>query len=695
VNPALMQLAAAAGIEDGYWDGLGVRRDLQEPTAVALLSALGFDPSADPLAQCAALTDAPFLSPLPPAVVVPCETRCQIVIALPIARREEAIAWELELESGGRLQGEFLVAHAPLVEERDCGGRLFGRYRMTLDAELALGYHRLRLPALAAQTLLIAAPARCFVPQALAQGERCWGLAVQLYAVRSARNWGIGDLGDLMSIAAAAGQAGAAFVGLNPLHARRQAYPDEASPYAPSSRCFLDPIYIDVEAAIASSQCRAACTAVAGADFQARLARARATSLVDYAAVGALKFAILEKLYEDFGLQGGAAAEGRRREFRAFVQRGGAPLAHYAAFEAQSLHACVTPAHIEFQMYLQWLASTQLDDAAAAARAAGMSIGLYCDLAVGAAPDGAECASEPRLFAGDISIGAPPDLLSRQGQRWGLPPWNPRALAQAEFAPFRALLAANMRTAGALRIDHVMALTRLFWIPQSMSGADGGYVRNPYATLAAIVALESVRNRCMVIGEDLGAVPDGLRASLHDHGFLSYRVLVYERHWHGDGRFCLPHEYPRQALATVATHDMPTMTEYWQGGDIGRREQLGLYPAPQQRDEEEMRRRHERDGMLWLLGESGLSPADPAEAGQVIESLHGAVARSAAMLAAIQLDDIIGETAPVNIPGTHREYANWRRKQALPIEAILSDARWLRLAAIMREAGRSGRSSPG
>jgi 4-alpha-glucanotransferase len=227
-----------------------------------------------------------------------------------------------------------------------------------------------------------------------------------------------------------------------------------------------------------------------------------------------------------------------------------------------------------------------------------------------------------------------------------------------------------------------------------MSGADGGYVRYPYATLAAIVALESMRHRCLVIGEDLGAVPDGLRASLHEYGFLSYRVLVYERHWHGDGRFCLPHEYPQQALAMLTTHDMPTMTEYWQGGDIGRRERLGLYPVPQQRDDEVTRRRHERDGMLWLLGETGLSPADPADAAQVIASLHGAIARSQAMLVAIQLDDLIGETEPVNIPGTHREYANWRRKLAIPIEEIFNDARWPRLAEIMREAGRNGRSSP-
>jgi 4-alpha-glucanotransferase len=262
-------------------------------------------------------------------------------------------------------------------------------------------------------------------------------------------------------------------------------------------------------------------------------------------------------------------------------------------------------------------------------------------------------------------------------------------LEAQRYEPFRRLLAANMRDSGALRIDHVMALTRLFWIPAGMSGADGGYVRNAFEVLAAIVAIESVRNRCMVIGEDLGSVPDGLRARLHDAGFLSYRVLVYERHWQGDGHFCRPDEYPPQSLATVATHDMPTMTEFWYGDDIARRAQLGMYPAQQQRDDEASRRDCERAGMLRLLGDCGLSPADPRSPADVIESLHAAVARTASMLAVVQLDDLVGETEPINIPGTYREYPNWRRKLGPPLEEIIGDERWSRLSALMRAAGRS------
>ena len=246
-----------------------------------------------------------------------------------------------------------------------------------------------------------------------------------------------------------------------------------------------------------------------------------------------------------------------------------------------------------------------------------------------------------------------------------------------------------MRDAGALRIDHVMALTRLFWIPAGMSGADGGYVRNHFAALAAIVALESVRHRCMVIGEDLGSVPGGLREALGERGFLSYRVLIYERHWSGDGGFCAPDEYPRQALAMVATHDMPPLHEYWQGGDLERRAALGLFPDQQHADDEGRRRDAERAGLLRLLGDCGLSPANAADAADVSAGLHGVIARSQAMLAAVQLDDLCGETTPVNIPGTHREYPNWRRKLSLKLDDIEGHARWVQLAAMMRAAGRA------
>jgi 4-alpha-glucanotransferase len=684
MNEALRRLAAAAGIIDGYWDGLGIRRELNESTTRALLQGLEFDPARDPQAHLSELADAPFMTPLPSSLVLRLGMPLAVTLAISSADLDRAMQWEILFEDGTARQGDFLAAQLAPIDARDIGGCHYVRVSLPLPAELPCGYHRLRLPQLDCSALLIVAPPRCFIPTELEHGRRCWGLAIQLYALRSRRNWGIGDFSDLAALAAAAGRAGAAFIGINPLHARRLAQPDEASPYAPSSREFLDPIYIDVEAVDEFSSCSEARTSIAAPEFQARLAALRAAPLVDYAGVSTLKLYLLGQLFRHF-LQHGRPD--RLDEFHQFRLSRGEPLAHYAGCEALASIGEDLGARREFLAYLQWLATSQLQAAAKAGSDAGMSIGLYCDLAVGAAHDGAEVSGEPQLFAQGMSVGAPPDMLNRQGQNWGLPPWNPRRLAELNYLPLRRLLAANMRNAGALRIDHVMALTRLFWIPQGMSGADGGYVSYPFEALAAIVALESERNQCMVIGEDLGSVPEGFREALHQRGFLSYRVLIYERHWQGDGRFCRPEEYPRQALAMVATHDMPTLHEFWNGGDAARREALGLYPEAWQRGEDEKRRMAERSGLSQLLADIGL-PADSNHPGDVVAALHVAIARSNSMLAAAQLDDVIGETEPVNIPGTWREYPNWRRKLSLPIEEILADARWARLAAGMREAGR-------
>ncbi len=725
MNASLLRLAREAGIEEVYWDGLGVRRELGGHTAAALLGALGFDAAGDAAAQHEALLDAAFLSPLAPAVVLRVGAPLSMAVALPQSRREESIPFEVRLEDGGRLAGGFVASGLPQLAERTVAGLHYARFSLTLPEGFPEGYHQFVLPTLGSHSTLIIGPAQCHLPQHLQQGGRCWGLSVQLYTLRSARNWGMGDFGDLAVLAQSVGQAGAAFIGLNPLHARHLVAPDEASPYAPSSRLFLDPLYIDVAAVEGYADCAGAAAVVADPGFQASLAAARESRLVDYAAVTALKLPVLQQLYHGFRQSAADPASVHAntnvRAFDEFRQAGGEALARFAEFEALRLHLQRTTGRTEawqgwpqawrdpasaqmqrfrseaaeaigFQAWLQWVASQQLHRAAQAAASAGMAIGLYRDLAVGAASDSAETWGGQDLFAHGISVGAPPDMLNRQGQSWGLPPWNPQALARQGYAAFRDLLAANMQDAGALRIDHVMALMRLFWIPQGMSGADGGYVRNAFEALTTILALESVRHRCMVIGEDLGSVPDGLRPRLHALGLLSYRVLVFERYWQTDGRFCLPEEYPPQSLATVATHDMPTMSEFWTGGDIERRAQLGLFAGAdpqQQRDEDAARRRAERNGMLRLLGECGLSPVDPQEPGAVVDSLHAAVARTRSMLAVVQLDDLIGEMEPVNVPGTYREYPNWRRKLSLPLEDILSDPRWARLATVMREAGRA------
>ena len=630
MNDAILRLVQAAGIEQHYWDALGRQHRLEEASARALLAALGVDPEGNVEMQCALL-----------------------------ARENEAAA-----EAGRR-------SDVP----------------------------------------------RCFVPTALAEGRRIWGLSIQLYALRSARNWGVGDFTDLAAFARIAANAGAKIVGINPLHARHLACPGRASPYSPSSRMFVDAMSIDVEAVpdfVASAECA---QLVAAADFQARLAATRAAPRVDHAAVCALKLPVLQAAFDGFESRHGAVDDPRRIDFERFIELHGAALMRYAEFEAIRLDrarnglpeldwqqwpdewrdpqsAAVRAFRtqhgrdIRFLAYLQWEAARQLESASLAARAAGLEFTFYRDLAVGAAKDSAEAWGDPELTVAAVSIGAPPDAFSADGQNWGLPPWNPRVLAAREFAPFTALLAANMSGAGALRIDHVMALTRLFWIPDGMRGADGSYVRQPFEALAAAVARESLRQRCLVVGEDLGSVPEGLREQLQARGFLSYRVLLFERHWQSGGVFKRPDEYPPQALATAMTHDLPTIADYWTFGDIARRAALGLYRDPAAKDAAERERHEDRWKLMALMSECGVLPPDPENTGAIADALHTLVARTPSMIAIVQLDDVLGETEPANIPGTDAQYPNWRRKMSQSLEEIAHDPRLARLTQTMRAAGR-------
>lgn len=716
MDETLARLADAAGIEAGYWDGLGTRRDLGEATARALLVALGHDTTHADQAL-AALLAARWRDCLAPTVCVQAGSTFDIPCNLALDTVPDRLAWRIDREDGSVHVGEGALERDTDAGEHPVAGVAHGRFRLrvVLPQSLPAGYHGLHLPARAARCALLARPARAFLPAALEQGARRWGLAVQVYALRSRRNWGMGDFTDLATLVRLCAAAGADLVGVNPLHARHLARPEEASPYAPSSRLALDPLYLDVERAAGYAESEEARALVATADFQVRLAAARATELVDHAAVAALKLPVLAAAHRTLRSHAGLAAS--RAALAVFVAAAAPALHAHALFEAIRLwrrerdgavdgwrhwgdawqgpgapatraFAAAHPERVEFQYYLQWQAEQQLAAVAALGREGGMATGLYRDLAVGASDDGAECWAADGLVAPGTSVGAPPDLLNREGQDWGLPPWNPGVLATRGYAPFAALLAANMRHAGALRIDHVMALTRLFWIPHGLKGDAGGYLRYDLEAMAAVVLIESQRARCLVIGEDLGSVPDGFREALAVRGFLSYRVLLFERHWSGDGSFKRPWEYPAQALATAVTHDMATIADYWDGGDIPRRAALGLFPEEALAAAEAERRAHEREGLRALAAACGV-PLTGEQPADIIGALHDVVARTSAMLAVVQLDDVAAEREPINIPGTWREYPNWRRKLSLALEDLADDARWCELVARMHAAGRA------
>lgn len=549
---------------------------------------------------------------------------------------------------------------------------------------------------------------RCFRPAVLDGDGRVWGLTVQLYSLRSQRNWGIGDFSDLATLVDIVATAGGTFIGLNPLHALFPDNPAHISPYSPSHRGFLNVLYIDVEAVPEWTACDAARCRHASADFQARLATLRATGVVDYSGVAQAKFAILPLLFEQF------QQSGDRQAFAAWHKERGAALENHSRYEALQAHFRKTqdawgwpawpaeyhdpdaPAVAKFVVdhadavtyfaWLQWLADTQLAAVAARAKARGMGIGLYQDLAVGANSGGSEVWSWRDVFAignGGASTGAPPDELNLLGQDWGLPPFVPHRLQAVGYTPFIDILRANMKHAGALRIDHVMGLMRLFWVPPDTPATEGAYVQYPFDDLLGLVARESLDNQCLVIGEDLGTVPEGFRERLFEVGVLSYHPLIFERY--PDGQFRLPADIARQALVAASTHDLPTLAGFWRGVDLDVRTRLMLFPSDELRQRLITERDWDRGRLLWALEREGLLPAgigkDPAALADlppaVIAAVHAYLARSPAQLLVVQPEDVFGLTEQINVPGTlEDQHPNWQRKLPLPIEAWSQDARF-------------------
>jgi (1->4)-alpha-D-glucan 1-alpha-D-glucosylmutase len=525
---------------------------------------------------------------------------------------------------------------------------------------------------------------RCLMPP---QGARLFGPAIQLYAVRSRRNWGIGDFTDLAAVARLAAAQGASFVGVNPLHELFLDRPEQASPYSPSSRLTLNPLYLDVEAIDDFAECGEARDLVASPGFAARIEALRASSFVDYAGVWSAKHEALTVLFRHARHRGSGAFAKEHRDaaaFNALQAKFGAwgwPAWPQAYRDCARADASDVAPDVDFYLYLQWQADEQLRRAHQAARDAGMSIGLYRDLAVGANPGGAETWQQPRLFAMRTNVGAPPDEFNRTGQDWGLPPWIPHELVQSGYAPWRALLRANMRHAGALRIDHVMGLSRLYWIPQGMSATEGAYVRYPVDDLCAVLAEESAHEQTIVVGEDLGTVSDELRTILRDTGVLSYRVLYFERT--SDGGFRPPHEYPSQALVCVGTHDLPTLKGFFEGTDLAHREALGLLPSADLRDRLRGERERDRAWLREAIAAAGLGGVDD------VIALHRYVARTPCALMAVQLEDVFGEAEQANLPATmDDQHPNWQRKVGIHLEDWDSDGRFAAVCAAIRDEGR-------
>ncbi len=649
----LRRRAEEAGIAPSWHDVFGTSHEVSPDTLRAVLAAIGE-------------ATAPALPPLLTGVV-----------GEPIPLTQPPGDFELLLEDGTRLAGRS-EAHATGA---------------VLPPVPAIGYHTLRLAA--GETRLAVAPPRCFgLAEAGALGS--WGLAVQLYALRRAGDGGIGDFRALAEFVRAAGAQGAAAVAISPVHAQFAADVGHFSPYAPSSRVAMNALHADPGAPTTPEEV-------------AEAARLEALTLIDWPAASTLRLDMLRRCF-------GADAKNQKK-FNAFRRSAGAALELHARFEAlHARHFGADQRHwhwrdwpaayrdpqspeiaafardnaseIAFHAWLQWRAESGMAEAQAAARAAGMPIGLIADLAVGTDSGGSHAWSRQDQMLIGASIGAPPDLLSREGQNWGLVAFSPGGLVRHGFGAFLEMLRAALRHAGGVRIDHVMGLSRLWVVPDGAPASAGAYLRFPLTDLLRLVALESWRHRAIVLGEDLGTVPEGFRERLQEAGLLGMRVLMFER---AGERFLPPREWPRAAAAMSSTHDLPTIAGWWAGRDIDWRAELGL-PAPDvawARGE----RAAERDRLWQALCESGAAsgaPPEPAAGDAIADAALAHLGRAGCELALIPVEDALGLPEQPNLPGTTDQHPNWRRRLPGPAATLLDAPPVRGRLAALAQARRAG-----
>lgn len=711
---ALGRLAQLYGIEPVWHDIWGGRHEVPHETLRALLGAMHVPAATDEQVRNSLAVHRAriWAESVPPVLVVRAsELPLPVTLRLPAELDAQPLHWHLDEEYGVRHEGVCEPRALDEIERAELDGGVHVARRLVLELHPAPGYHRFTLSAgerTLGQTLLAVAPQACYLPAAVQDAGRVFGPTAQLYTLRSRRDWGIGDFTDLRMVLEQWSQRGAAIVGLNPLHALFPHDPARASPYSPSSRLFLNVLYLDPEQIEEFHESAEAQRLAASAEFVARLKALRSAQLVDYPGLAAVKMQILELLYATFRAVHLETGSARAHEWHEFRAREGERLRHHALFEAlqERFHRAdpsvwgwpLWPepyrdpgarvvaqfcrdnlARVEFYEWLQWQCDRQLHGVGLRSYELGLGVGLYGDLAVSIDRGGAEAWANQDLYALNAAVGAPPDHYNPAGQNWGLPPPIPERLRTTGYAPFIATLRANMRHTGALRVDHVMGMMRLYWIPEGIPNAQGAYVHYPLHDLLGILALESQRNQCMVIGEDLGTVPDQMRHAMHEYGVLSYRLLYFERRDSGD--FKAPAEFPTAALVAASTHDLPTLAGFWAGRDLQLRLELGLYPSQEARQQQILERAQDRARLLLALQREGLLPtgtsldpaASPEMTPELIRAVHSYLARTQAKVLMVQLEDVFGVLEQINVPGTTDQYPNWRRKLPLELERWPAD----------------------
>ncbi|MBQ9274924.1 MAG: 4-alpha-glucanotransferase [Succinivibrio sp.] len=713
----LQELADERGVAREYIDVRNELVTIEPQSRLNALKIMGYD--LDNPAELAKVLQAeearPYSEILDPVTVLrDGEPRFFLLRSRASLSEEAELSLSFELEDGTRLTRQLPLYQAEIAEYHEVEGVEYDVRRVYLEEDLPYGYHSVSAVIRdgynvfnSIKSSLIITPLKAYMPDDLAQGRRLWGVSVQLYAVRSRRNWGMGDFDDLKSLLHELSRCGGQFVGLNPMHAGYPNNPDPnaVSPYSPSSRRWLNIAYISVPAVPEYNECPEAVDLVNSQAVQQKIKALRDREYVDYRGVIELKLKVLRVIFDKMKVDDRRSTRGKK--FLEFIEQGGRSLLDMATFDAlqeffvkqgkaaaswmdfpreyqkasQPFVEVWRKEHsddVRFYCYLQFLAAEQLQQAYEQAGADGLIVGTYRDLAVGVPSGSCDVWSDEfDVFRAKGEVGAPPDPLGPLGQAWGLSPMDPTALKRCGYKPLIDLYRANMRSCGALRIDHAAGLYRFWWIMLGQPAKTGAYVQTPLHDLLGIIALESWRNRCLIICEDLGTIPMELREALLECGALSYKIFFNERSY--DGGFIDPKLYVPVSMAALTTHDMPTIKGWWEDRDLIDGVSLGIYTQEQcdaLREERRIAKQRMFDSMHYLGSLDSSFPSDPSQvpfSPQLVRALQVHVCRSSCLLYSSQLEDWIGVEKPVNVPGTMSEYPNWKRKLTMDLEDIFTN----------------------
>lgn len=682
---SLDQLFYWRGIADSYHNYRGEYVQVPHEYRVNLLKAMGADLSDQKIIdkQAYDLDVAPWTKWMPSIIVSPSFGRKGFYLNVSPTELTRVFHWEVSLGGEVVKKGSFTPVELDEVGEYLYQGERYSRHFYVIK-DLLPNYYSLTITdGEKSQTSILAyVPEMAFQPEWSERGERIWGTIIQLYTLRSDRNWGVGDFSDLKLLIEKTAAKGAGCIGLNPLHALLPDVSHNCSPYSPSDRRFINPLYIDPEfveesRTLLSGESE---SAILFEELQKKAELLRLTDKVNYAEVKKLKYRAFELLFTIFDNQHIKTRSARAKEFLEYLQQEGEPLQNYAVWEATNnpfLTDHDFDQQVVFHCYLQWLAERQLEFCQQYALKQGMQIGLIRDLAVGADAGGAEVTSNPNLFCEAAAVGAPPDPFAQQGQNWGLPPMDPMHLRETGYAHYISLLRENMQHCGALRIDHAMSLMRLWWCPPGETADHGAYVYYSFEEMLGLLILESYLNRCAIIGEDLGVVPNEFREAIRRAKIFTNKVVYFEKqgNW-----FKQPENYESHALAMVDNHDVPTLVSWWGGSDLALRDQLNLLEEGISYEYLMQERFEDKCQIINMLKHHGLCPEHWQERDlneKADQALVFAILKLSSKVASkffvIQLEDLLLMEDPVNVPGTFKEYDNWQRKISVNIKTIFQD----------------------